>query len=101
MAFAEDLAAFFSTDEFAVSATVGAASVPVIFDKAYIDAMPGYSGGISGSQPRCLMKASDVQAHAVARDTAIVIAGVTYYVQDLQPDGTGLTTLVLSEEAAG
>jgi hypothetical protein len=93
MAFTESLADFFA--DFAVSATVGAASVSVIFDRAHQDAM-----GIDATQPAALMRTADVSANAIARNTTLVISGTTYYVQRLQPDGTGLTALLLSLEAA-
>jgi hypothetical protein len=89
----EDLDCFFT--DFAVTATVGAASVSAIFDRAHIQAM-----GIDATEPMALVKTADVTARSIARNTAIVIAGTTYYVQELRPDGTGLTTLVLSLEAA-
>lgn len=100
MAFTEDLSVFFSTDDFAVTATVGAASVSVIFDREHVEAMGGFGGGIDATQPTALLKTSDVTARSIARNTAIVISGTTYYVQSLRPDGTGLTLLALSLEQA-
>jgi hypothetical protein len=98
MAFAEDLTPFFA--DFAVSATVGAATVSVIFDRAYVEMMGGVGGGIDASQPLAWAKSSDVAAQSIVRNSTLVIAGTTYYVQSMRPDGTGLTLLVLSTEAA-
>lgn len=100
MPFTEDLAPFLSTSDFAVTATVGGVSVSVIFDRAHVEAMGGFGGGIDATQPTALLKTSDVTAQSIARNTAIVIDGTTYYVQSLQPDGTGMTLLVLSLEQA-
>lgn len=97
MAFAESLDAFFS--DFAVTATVGSAALSVIFDRAHIEALGGYGGGIDATAPAALLKTSDVAANSIARNSTLVIAGTTYYVQRAQPDGTGLTLLVLSLES--
>ena len=99
MAFAEDLSPFFDTDGFAVEATVGAATINVIFDRAHIAALTGLAGGIDGTQPMALAQSSDVTAQSIARDTALVIGGTTYYVTSIQPDGTGVSLLVLSLES--
>lgn len=93
MAFAEDLAVFLDTDDFAVTATLaGGAELAVIFDKAYIAAL---GGQVSATQPMCMLKTSDVTDNAIARGTAITIAGTAYSVRDLQPDGTGMHVLEL------
>lgn len=99
MPFTEDLDAFLDTGMFATAATVGAATVNVIFDREYVQAMGGYGGGVDSTQPTCLMKTSDVTARNIQFNTGIIISGTTYYVQSLQPDGTGLTRLVLTLEA--
>lgn len=40
----------------------------------------------------------DAAAAAVAHDSVVVVRGVTYYVIGIQPDGAGMTNLILSEE---
>lgn len=98
MAFAEDLDGYFA--DFAVTATIGAASVPVIFDREHVDTMGAFAGGIDATSPSALMKTADVAANSVARNTVLVIGGTTYYAQRQMPDGTGLTRVMLSLEAA-
>lgn len=88
--FTEDISAFFSTDEFAVMATIGASTVRVIFDAAYADPL-----GMSGSSPVALAISSDVST--VAQGESIAIAGVGYTVVSIEPDGTGVTRLRLQE----
>ena len=88
MAFAEDLAPFLSESAFAVSATLGAATFSVIFDRAHIESL-----GISSAQPVCVGKTSDLSGAAFGG--TITIAGAAYTVRDNQPDGTGITTLLL------
>jgi hypothetical protein len=90
MAFAEDFAVFFA--DFGVSATPNSgAAVTVIFDRAHIQAM---GGEISGTGPIALAVSADVAAF-VPHTTTLSIAGNTYTLRDMQPDGTGMTLLVL------
>lgn len=94
MAFAEDLAPFFSPDEFAVSATIGAATVQVIFDNGYQAVLAGL---MESQVPTCVGATADLAA--AVEGTAVTIESVAYKVVDNQPDGTGVTTLVLEKAA--
>jgi hypothetical protein len=92
MAFTEDFTVFFA--DFGVPATPNAgANITVIFDRAHIQAM---GGEISGTGPIALAVSADVSTF-VAHTTTLTIAGNTYTLRDLQPDGTGLTLLVLED----
>jgi hypothetical protein len=105
MAFTEDLTAFFDTDEFAVLATPsgGGAAFAVIFDREHIGAL---GGEISANQPVALARAADASS-LTANSSTLAIAGsdhhpvvvgtVTYNVRDVQPDGTGLSLIVLEK----
>jgi hypothetical protein len=88
MAFTEDLSVFLSEADFAVSATLGAATFSVIFDRAHLESL-----GISSTQPVAVGKTSDLAA--ATGGTSITIAGTAYVVRDNQPDGTGMSTLIL------
>lgn len=96
MAFAEDLTAFFSTEEFAVSATVAGVAVRGIFDNAYELAHAGLAG-MAGSVPSFTLATSAVPANPVG--AALVVGGATYTVVDHQPDGTGVSLLLLERAA--
>ena len=50
---------------------------------------------IEAGQPQYTSPSADV-ATAVHNDT-LVIGDVTYYIKGIEPDGTGLTTLILSK----
>lgn len=76
--------------DFGVDATIGASTVRVIFDAEYEAAL---GTGMEAAGPRCTGATADL-ATAV-QGTAITIAAVAYKVASHQPDGTGLTTLVL------
>lgn len=77
------------------TATVGGgAAISGIFDAAYLDAL-----GMSGSKPSLSCASADVST--AAQGTAVVVtykAVVTNYtVCGIQPDGTGMTRLLLQE----
>ena len=86
MAFVENPAAFFA--DFDVPCTLGAATFAVIFDAAYVDPL-----GIAGTEPRATCISADVSTATLG--TAITIGGKAYTVRDKQPDGTGMTVLLL------
>lgn len=90
--FTEDLTLFLDVAAgFAVSAVIGAATVPVIFDAAYTSA----GGMVESTGPQCQGKTSDLAA--AVQGTAITINGQAYTVTGNQPDGTGMTVLQLRE----
>lgn len=70
--------------------TVGGVSVAGIFDDAYLDPL-----GIAGSQPSLLCASADVST--AAQGTAVVVNAVSYTVGSIQPDGSGMTRLLLQE----
>ncbi len=92
MAFTEDLAPFFSTDDFADNATLGGVDVVGIFDGEYIDPLDVESSG-----PVFMLPTASTLG--VAHGTALVIStgqGIgSYKVQGVKPDGTGVTVLKL------
>lgn len=70
-------------------------TIKVHFNNPYAAAkMQGLEA--ASSLPTALCKTSDVST-AVARDT-LTISSVVYYIVDIQPDGTGLTLLILSKD---
>jgi len=92
MAFTEDHTAFLSENDFAVSATVGGSSVSVIFDHSYVN-----EHGVSGEQPRVLCDDGDVSSVSVG--DALTVNSTAYAVRAIEPDGTGMTILILEETA--
>jgi hypothetical protein len=87
MAFVEDLTGFLA--DFGIAATVGATAVTVIYDTDYGDPM----GLIAGSRTVITCISSQVSAADVG--TAVSIGATSYTVAEVQPDGTGITRLVL------
>lgn len=94
MAFAEDFSAFFRADEFASAATLGGVAVRGIFDKAYELADAG-GNGFASTLPVFTLPTSSVPASVTG--LPLVIAGVIYTVVLSEPDGTGVTQLMLEK----
>lgn len=94
---ADELTPFFSTDEFAVTASAFdehgvLAEFPVIFDAAYGEHLGGLVGDTS---PQAVCKTADVAS--LSWSSGIKVNGVDYLVASARPDGTGTTTLHLRE----
>lgn len=94
MAFAEDLAPFFSASDFAVVALWnGATSVNVIFDADYTEPLGNL---VQGAAPVVWCAAATVPG--VAHGDTFVINGTTHKVRGVEPDGTGVLLLRLEEQ---
>ncbi len=94
MAFEEDLSLFLDTDGFAVAVNVTTPNgevlqVPVIFDKPHADAF----GVMESSEPSALGRSVDL-AHVPHR-SQVLFNDEAWLVVGHQPDGTGLTRLLL------
>lgn len=86
MAF-ESLDSFFA--DFGIAATVGAVSLVGVFDNDYGDPL----GLVAGARKVLTIQSAD--APTVAVGTSVVVSGTTYSVAAIEPDGTGLSRLVL------
>jgi hypothetical protein len=97
---ADDRAIFLSVNDFGVSATFtrGATVTTIsgIFDNDFVEVDAGGVIPFAMQQPRFLARTSDVSA-AVEDDT-LVISGTTYKIKVVQPDGTGMTNLILEKQ---
>ncbi len=66
--------------------------ISIIFENPYKGAQ-----NIETSDPSCLCMDSEITDVAL-NDAIILAGGITYYITEIQPDGTGITTLVLSKD---
>lgn len=64
-----------------------------IFDNAYITAEFGAAVGVASREPVLLARTTDVSS--LANDTSLTIGGVSYLLKRQEPDGTGISTLIL------
>lgn len=72
-------------------------SFAVIFDNGYAAGSVGLAG-MASSQPSAMARSADVADLAVGG--SIDVNGVAYLVAEIQPDGTGMVTLLLEKAAA-
>ena len=95
---AQDLENFFDTETHGTSATVTingtGSSINVIINKEYF-AIAGESVDVDGTQPVVTCRSSDVSG--IDTDDTITIDSVTYNIVNIQPDGTGVTVLILQD----
>ena len=92
MSMLEDLDLFFSQSEFATTAYLGGVEILGIFESAYALASVGMAG-MASENPVFTTKTSLIGPDVVGQ--AIVIGDVQYSVAEHQPDGTGISLLVL------
>lgn len=86
--FAEDLSPFFNTAELATAATLDGAAVAGIFDNAYAESFE-----MATRMPMFMLPTASAASATLA--SVLVIGGTSYRVTSVQPDGTGVTTLML------
>ena len=91
--FTEDPTPFFDTSTgFAQTATLAGVSVSGIFDNAYaLGAVGPY--GMAGTQPVLMLPTASVPADPVGN--TCVVGSTSYVVAAHEPDGTGISRLVL------
>lgn len=91
--FVEDLSAFFDTTTgFAQAATLDGVAVAGIFDNGYALGQVG-PYGMAGTQPTLTLPTAQVTGDPVGQ--TCVVGGASYLVAAHEPDGTGISRLVL------
>lgn len=90
MAFAENPVHFFV--DLGVDGVLDGAAVRGIFDNGYTQAL----GGIASLEASYML--ASTAAAAATQASVLVIAGTTYRVRSLEPDGTGVTVLRLERQ---
>jgi len=103
MAFVEDLSAFIDEDDFGISATLTPSAYPhpssktatlsVIFDMQYVEA-----GNISGNRPVLTCSTANLAAAGIDVGARVTVLGNEYVVKVIEPDGTGISVLILERQ---
>lgn len=75
--------------EFGTVATLDGALVRGIFDRDYVQAFDG----IASTSPQFVLPSAS--ATTATTSSLLVVAGSSYRVRSVQPDGTGMTSLTL------
>jgi len=96
-----DLNVFFSSGDFGLLGTYvlngGATSTfNGLQDNEFLEVDPMSGVGVVSAEPRFVCKSADIPSAAAPGD-AITISSVSYKIRVIQPDGTGVTTLVLEK----
>jgi len=89
-----DRAALLDSDEFGVVVLVGGNNYDGIIDREYDEAGDAIAP-IQSSQPRIWMRDIDIAAESIEIGSSITAGGVPYGVNAVQPDGVGLSLLIL------
>lgn len=87
--FAEDISAFFQPED---TATVAGLTVRAIFNNGYALGNVGLLG-MASSQPTLTLASADVSTDPVG--AAVLVGAVAYVVAAHEPDGTGVSRLLL------
>jgi hypothetical protein len=93
MFYETDLAAFF-TDFGEAAILQDGTEITVIFDAAFSMASP-MGVDVESSKPMVTAKSEDVES--LSHGSTITIRDTLYMIVGIQPDGTGITNLFLSE----
>ena len=86
---------FLDNEEFAVDITYNALTIQGVFDNEFSSAVEGEMG-IESTVPQVFVKSSDVSS--AAHGETMAIDSVVYKIIGIQPDGTGMTLILLSED---
>lgn len=95
---ADDRSYFVAIDDFGVAATYtpaggSASTVNGVFDNDFVEVDTGGSVTFAQQQATFMCRTADVSS--AAEGDAITISGENYIVRIVQPDGTGMTNLIL------
>jgi hypothetical protein len=71
--------------------TVNTQTLWAVPDNAYIDVLDI----AAGTRPQAIVRTADVPS--IASGQTVVMQGTQYSVAEIQPDGTGMTTLILQK----
>jgi len=92
--FVEDLSAFWA--DFGADATIDGTAVRAIFDEAYALGTVG-AYGMAGSAPVLTLATASVPASPIG--LGVVVGTTNYTIASHEPDGTGLSRLLLEVAA--
>ncbi len=90
-----DLDIFFNDDEFAIEVTYNLVTFNGIYDNAFIEDQQGQIQ-IETLEPQIMVKTSDVTG--LTHGETMTVNSVAYKVKEIQPDGTGITRILLTRD---
>lgn len=57
-----------------------------------------FSGGVETTGPAALIRAAQVEDFGITHGDGLIVAATTWHIVGLEPDGAGLTRLILSHD---
>lgn len=94
---AADRAVFLETAGFGVEVTVNAVTFNAIMDQAF-QAIDLGGVGIAGTRLLFIARDEDISSSSTAVGSTALIASVNYTVVEIEPDGTGMTSVILDKQ---
>ena len=88
MPFAEDLTPFFEVSDFAEMVTVAGVTFAAVFDAAHVV-------GLEVASVRPMLTCRQVDVAGATIGSPAIVRGVAYTVREIQPDGTGVVSLMI------
>lgn len=82
--------------DFGVDVTVGTSTIKAIFDNPHQDVTVG--GEVPFSIQECYITARSSDLSSVGQGSTITIDSSSYVVTDIQPDGTGMSMVMLEAQ---
>lgn len=74
-----------------------ASTINGIFDNEFFEAVSEGVIAVEGSQPRFICRTIDAPIAGTGDTLVVPVGGTSYDVVGVEPDGTGMTTLLLAE----
>ncbi len=90
-----DLSTFLDSNEFAISITYGSTTIKGIFDNSF-EAIDLDENSVENTQPQVIVRTSDITG--LKQGDIFIINSISYNVTGIHADGTGLTTVLLSQD---
>jgi len=83
-------------NDFGEDVIFGANTITAIFDNPHSDISAG--GEVPFSMQECFIMARSSDVSSLGQGSSVEIRGDDYVVRDVQPDGTGITTIFLEAQ---
>jgi len=88
---------FFDLQDFAEYVTCNGKRIKAIFDRLTVTHQDGFSI-VVGNKPQIVCQTSDFELSRAGQDDIVVVRRVNYQIVNIEPDGTGITTVGLFEK---
>lgn len=83
-------------NDFGDDVIIGGDTIKAIFDNPHSDISAG--GEVPFSIQECFIMARSADVSSLGQGSTVEIRGSDYVVTDVQPDGTGITTIILEAQ---